>query len=183
MIVLTERDIKIIDTLKKLKIMTTSQIQRLFFTTQPGCARRLKQLVNHKKIKVHKENFHENIYYYGKLIRQQRKSCLLLSEFYTQCIINDIDIIEFKREYWIPDTKIRTDAMMKIRIGDHIYEYWIEVDLTRYDSWKYELELSKRKLCPIISISPFKRQYSDRLETYHIKQDFTNFNNLVCLLK
>ena len=183
MIVLTARDNQIIDTLKILKIMTSSQIQRLFFTTQPGCSRRLKQLVNHKKIKVHKENFQENIYYHSKLIRQQRKSCLMLSEFYVQCIVNDIKIIEFKREYYIPNTKIRTDGIMKIMINDQIYEYWIEVDLTRFDSWKYEKELKNIKMCPIISISPFKRQYSDLLEVYHVKHDFADFDKLLCLLK
>ena len=107
----------------------------------------------------------------------------MLSEFYVQCIVNDIKIIEFKREYYIPNTKIRTDGIMKIMINNQIYEYWIEVDLTRFDSWKYEKELKNIKMCPIISISPFKRQYSDLLEVYHVKHDFTDFDKLLCLLK
>ena len=72
---------------------------------------------------------------------------------------------------------------MKIMINNQIYEYWIEVDLTRFDSWKYEKELKNIKMCPIISISPFKRQYSDLLEVYHVKHDFTDFDKLLCLLK
>ena len=183
MIVLTKRDQEIIKTLETLKILKTSQIQRLFFSTQPGCARRLKQLVNHKKIKVHKEQYQENIYYHKKLIRQQRKSCLLLSEFYVQCVENGVDIVEFKREYNIPNTKIRADGFMKIKINDITYDYLIEVNLTHFDGWKYEKELPNKKFNPIISISPFKRKYSDKLETYHIKQDFTNFKDILCLLK
>ena len=182
MIVLNQRDEQIIQTLKTLKIMTTSQIQRLFFTTQPGCCRRLKQLVNHKIIKVHKEPFQENIYYHKKLIRQQRKSCLLLSEFYVLCVINGVDIVEFQREYNIPNAKIRADGYMKIKVNDIEYKFLIEVNLTHFDGWKYEKELPKMKFHPIISISPCKRKYSELLETYHIKQDFSNLKDLLPLL-
>lgn len=182
MVILTDRDREILETLDVLRVMTSSQIQRLFFTTQPGCARRLKQLTNHKIIKVHKEQFQENIYYRKKLLNQQRKSGLLLSEFYVLCKTNNVNIVEFKREYEIPNTKIRADGRMIVRINNIDYEFLIEVNLTHFDGWKYEKLLPNMKFSPIISISPCKRKYSELLETYHIKQDFKNMKDILPLL-
>lgn len=181
MISTTNRDLQIIKTLEMLKIMTSSQLQRLFFNgNQSHQSRRCRQLVNHKKIKVYRNSvYEENIYYLKRKPRQQEKSMLLLSEFYVNLITNGVNVTEFKREYTLE--KIRADGFMSIRRKGFDYDFLIEVDLTHFDGFKY-LKV-KNPLPPIISISPYKRPYPKELEVYHIKKDFSNFKDFLSLLE
>lgn len=181
MISTTKRDLEIIETLEILKVMTSSQLQRLFFNgNQSHQSRRCKQLVNHKKLKVYRNSvYEENVYYLKRKPRQQEKSMLLLSEFYVKLSTAGVNIIDFKREYTLG--KIRADGYMVIEIGGFHYDFLIEIDLTHCDGFKY-LKV-KEPLPPIISISPFKRKYPQDLEVYHISKDFKNFADFLSVLK
>lgn len=184
MIRLQKRDMELIETLNTLKVLTSSQIQRLFFDNlQPAQSRRCKQLVNHKHIKCCNQGvWQENLYYIKKKPTQQLKSMLLLSEFYVLLKENNVNINYFQREYIIPHTNIRCDAYMIFERDDFEYEIIIEVDLTHWDGWKYEKELMKgTKFPPLIYISPCKRKYNENLEAYYIKKDFSNFKDILTL--
>lgn len=180
MISTTERDLQIIKTLEILKVMTSSQLQRLFFNgNQSHQSRRCRQLVNHKKIKAYRKSvYDENVYYLKRKPRQQEKSMLLLSELYVNLVTNHVNILEFKREYTLE--KVRADGFMTIEKDGFKYDFLIEIDLTHFDGFKY-LKV-KNPLPPIISVSPFKRKYPQELEVYHIKKDFSNFDDFLTLL-
>lgn len=184
MIRLQNRDVELIETLKVLKVLTSSQIQRLFFNDlQPAQSRRCKQLVNHKYIKCYNQGvWQENLYYIKKKPTQQLKSMLLLSEFYVLLKENNVKINYFKREYVIPNTNIRCDGYLIFERDGFEYEMIIEVDLTHWDGWKYEKELLKNTIFPpLIYISPCKRKYSEKLEKYHLKTNFKNFKSILDL--
>ena len=180
MIKTTKRDLEIIALLNKLKVLSSTQLQRLFFNGHSSHqSRRCKQLVNHKKIKVYRKSvYEENIYYLKSKPRQQEKSMLLLSEFYTQLIVNEINVVDIKREYTIE--KIRADAFITIEKDGFYFDYLIEVDLTHWNGLKY-LKV-EQPLPPIISISPYKRSYPKELEVYYVNKDFSNLCDLLSIL-
>lgn len=176
----TKRDLEIIALLEKLKVLSSGQLQRLFFNGHSSHqSRRCKQLVNHKKIKVYRKSvYDENVYYLKKRPRQQEKSMLLLSEFYTQLIVNGINVVDIKREYVIES--IRADAKLTIERDGFYYDFLVEVDLTHWNGIKY-LRI-EQPLPPIVSISPFKRSYPSDLEVYFVNKDFSNINAFLSTL-
>lgn len=180
MIKTTQRDIEIIELLEKLKILSSTQLQRIFFNGHSSHqSRRCKQLVNHKKLKVYRKSvYDENIYYLKSRPRQQEKSMLLLSEFYTQLVDKEINVVDIKREHTIE--KIRADGIITIEKDGFYFDYLIEVDLTHWNGLKYLTV--KEPLPPIISISPFKRKYPKELEVYYVDKDFTNIDDFLCIL-
>lgn len=180
MIKTTKRDIEIIKLLDKLKILSSSQLQRLFFNGHSSHqSRRCRQLVNHKKIKVYRNSvYEENIYYLKRRPRQQEKSMLLLSEFYTQLITSGIKVVNIEREHTIE--KVRADGFITIEKDGFYFDYLIEVDLTHWNGIKY-LKV-EQPLPPIISISPYKRKYPKELEVYYISKDFSNINDFLSIL-
>lgn len=180
MIKTTKRDIEIIALLEKLKVLSSTQLQRLFFNGHSSHqSRRCRQLVNHKKLKVYRNSvYEENVYYLKKRPRQQEKSMLLLSEFYTQLIVNNINVTNIKREYKIE--KIRADGIITIERNGFYFEFLIEVDLTHWNGGKYLTV--EQSLPPIISISPFKRNYPKELEVYFINKDFSNLKDFLSIL-
>lgn len=182
MINLTKRDLDIIETLKKVRVLTSSQMQRIFFNdSQTYQSKRCKKLVNHKKIKVSSLGvWQENIYYLKSKPRQQIKSIILLSEFYTQIINNGFDIKEFKREYYIPEVNIRADGYMICTKNGVEYEFLIEVDLTHSNPYKYKIALENGYLFPeLVVISPCRRKYDNRLIIHNINHDFSNMKNFI----
>lgn len=186
MIKLQKRDVEIIETLKNLKVMTSSQIQRLFFNNcQQAQSRRCKKLVNHKFIKCFNPGvWQENIYYIKRKPTQQLKSMLLVTELYVRLIEMGIHVLDFTREYVIPNTDIRCDARFLFEREGYNYEVIVEIDLTHCNTWKYEKYLKDNFIFPpLITVSPFKRQYSKKLEHYHIKVDMSNLKDLSCLFE
>lgn len=180
MISTTKRDLEIIQTLQILKVMSSSQIQRLFFNgNQSHQSRRCHQLVNHKKIKVYRNSvYEENVYYIKRRPRQQEKSMLLLSELYVKLKTSGINIIDFQREYTLE--KVRADGFMTIEKNGFKYDFLIEIDLTHCDGFKYRKVNSM--LPPIISVSPYKRKYPQELEVYHISKTFSNFKDFLSVI-
>ena len=182
MIKLQNRDLEIIETLKNLKVMSSSQIQRLFFNnSQQAQSRRCKKLVNHKYIKTFSPGvWQENIYYVKRKPTQQLKSMLLVSELYVQLISAGVHVLDFTREYCIPETDIRCDAHFLFEREGYNYEIIVEVDLTHCNTWKYEKYLKNNFVFPpLLTISPYKRNYSEQLLHYHIKSDMSNFKNII----
>lgn len=186
MIRLQSRDIQIIETLKKLKVISSSQMQRLFFNNcQQSQSRRCKTLVNHKFIKVFNMGlWQENVYYIKRKPTQQLKSMLLLTELYVRLVEEGIHILDFQREYCIPDTDIRCDGYFIFEKDGFNYDIIIEIDLTHCNVWKYDKYLLKGyAFPPLITVSPYKRQYSQQLEHYHVKVDLSNLKDIIQIFK
>lgn len=186
MLRLQDRDIEIIQTLNILKVINSTQMQKLFFNgSQQAQSRRCKQLVNHKHIKCFEPgSWQEYVYYTKRKPTQQLKSMLLITELYVQLKSHNIKISEFQREYCIPNTDIRTDGYFVFERDGYFYDMIVEVDLTHWDGWKYEKYITQGQIFPpLLYISPCKRKYCDQQEKYYIKKDFTNFEDVLCLFE
>lgn len=186
MIKLQPRDLEIIEALNQLKVISSSQMQRLFFNgCQQSQSRRCKKLVNHKVIKSFRPGvWQENVYYIKRKPTQQLKSMLLVTELYVQLVEYGVHVLDFTREYCIPDTDIRCDAHFLFESEGYNYEVIVEIDLTHCNTWKYEKYLVENYIFPpLITVSPFKRQYSEKLEHYHIKVDFSNLKDIIQIFK
>lgn len=186
MVVLTQRDNEIIQAVTTLKALTSTQIERLFYSSQQAQSKRCKQLVNHKKLKRFRvNNWTPYIYYIGKK-PSQLQSILAISEFYTLCVVNGLNVtyIEREKRYEFNDGEfvIVPDALIIIEHCGVEYEFFIEVDNTK------ELSTSKYYRAymeygflppPVISISDRKRRnIFDGLEIIKLKLNLSNFNEI-----
>lgn len=166
---LTKRDICIIEKVKEFKVLSSSQIQRLFNMNQSTCSKRMSFIVdNIKDIKkigyVPTYNFYdekykgilrnENIYYYkrkGKSITHD----LLVNEFYIRLLElsneENFNIIEFTKEYPITvddEFVVRADAKIILEYDNQefgtkvptTYEYLLEVENNKsFNGNKYKM--------------------------------------------
>lgn len=165
MIVMTQRDYDIIQAVDTLRILSATQIERLFYSSQQAQSSRCKKLVDHKKLKrFRKDNWSPYLYYLGKKPKQVQ-SILAISEFYTKCIISGLNVLYIEREkpYVLGDGKFTLipDAFVIIENKGIEYEFFIEVDNTKeLTTAKYYRAFKEFNFLPppIISISNRRRR-------------------------
>ena len=165
MIVMTQRDYDIIQTVDTLRILSATQIERLFYSSQQAQSSRCKKLVDHKKLKrFRKDNWSPYLYYLGRKPKQVQ-SILAISEFYTKCITSGLNVLYIEREkpYFLGDGKFTLipDAVVIIENKGTEYEFFIEVDNTKELTTAKYYRAFKEFNClppPIISISNRRRR-------------------------
>lgn len=186
--IMTDRDKEIVETLKILKVMTSSQVQRLFFTSQQLQSRRCNKLVDQKKIKKYRDNsnpFAETRFYCKRKPTQQEKSMLTISEFYVRLKTTPgIEVLEFKREFSVDIVKgftIRPDARVLVKCMDQEYEFFVEVDNTkRFSVDKYYKALKNGYYPPtIVSISNYPIKKYNCLDIIHIDMELNKFDKFI----
>lgn len=165
MIVMTQRDYDIIQTVDTLRILSATQIERLFYSSQQAQALRCKKLVNHKKLKrFRKDNWSPYLYYLGKKPKQIQ-SILATSEFYTRCITSGLNVTYIEREkpFVLGDGRFTLipDAVITIEKDGVEYDFFIEVDNTKeLSTAKYYKAYKEYGFLPppVISISDRRRR-------------------------
>lgn len=186
MIQITDKDIKIINTVDTLRVLTSTQIERLFYSSQQAQSHRCKQLVDHRKLKRFRENnWTPYIYYLGRR-PSQLKSILAISEFYTLCMVNNLNVTYIEREKRISFNNdefiIVPDAVITIESDGVEYEFFIEVDNTKELSTnKYYRAFKEYGFIPppIVSISNRRRRnVFSELEVIKLKMDLSDFSNI-----
>lgn len=136
---MTDRDYKIIEFIKEFKIVSSSTIARLYFPSLATAERRLKKLVDHKKLLRTRDNIISEYVYYIKK-PTNLKHCILIAEVYSKLATNkDIQVIKYKREYEIKfrAKTLRTDLMAVIKSNNKLIPILIEIDLTKSYKDKY----------------------------------------------
>lgn len=182
---LKPKDQELLDTLDILKVMTSSQIERLFFKYKESQCRRCKQLVNNKKMKCYREGFGKPMIYYRKRKpTQQIKSMLIVSEVYVMLHELGYNVKDFQREYSVPITDnftIRPDGHFLIAKDGIEYEFFIEVDnCKKFSSEKYYRAMKEGYYAPpILSISNRPRQIYEGMEVLKIRLDLSNFKEVI----
>lgn len=186
MIQITDKDMKIINTVDTLRALTSTQIERLFYSSQQAQSHRCKQLVDHRKLKRFRENnWTPYIYYLGRR-PAQLKSILAISEFYTLCMVNNLNVTYIEREKRISfdndEFIIVPDAVITIESDGVEYEFFIEVDNTKELSTnKYYRAFKEYGFIPppIVSISNRRRRnVFSELEVIKLKMDLSDFSNI-----
>lgn len=184
-VTLSKKDIEMIETIKLLKVMTSSQIQRLFFNHKSNQCRRCRQLVDAKKLKSFREGFGKpTIYYYKRKPTQQLTSMLIISEVYLLLHEMGYNIKEFQREYVVEVTDkftIRPDAYFIVVKDEIEFEFFVELDRTKeLSSDKYYKAMKLGYYSPpIISISNRRRQIYDGMDVLKVKLDLSNFREII----
>ena len=183
MIVMTQRDYDIIQTVDTLRILSATQIERLFYSSQQAQALRCKKLVDHKKLKrIRKDNWSPYLYYLGKKPKQIQ-SILATSEFYTRCITSGLNVTYIEREkpFVLGDGRFTLipDAVIIIEKDGVEYEFFIEVDNTKeLSTAKYYKAYKEYGFLPppIISISDRRRRdIFEELEVIKLRLNLDDF--------
>lgn len=186
MIIMTKRDKDIIQSVDTLRALDSTQIQRLFYSNQQAQSKRCKQLVDHKKLKRFRvDNWSPYIYYLGKKPKQIQ-SILAISEFYTLCIENGLNVtyIERERRYVLEEGvfTLIPDGVIHIERDGTEYEFFIEVDNTKeLSTSKYYKAYKDYNFLPppVISISNRRRRgVFDGLEIIKLRLDLEDFRSV-----
>ena len=186
MIIMTQRDYELIQTVDTLRLMSATQIERLFYSSQQAQSYRCKKLVDHKKLKrFRKDNWSPYLYYLGKKPKQVQ-SILAISEFYTRCITSNLNVtyIEREKRFVLEEGKFTLipDATITIEKDGVEYEFFIEVDNTKeLTTAKYYRAFKEYGFLPppIISISNRRRRdIFKELEVIKLKFTLEDFDKV-----
>ncbi len=144
-ICITDKDKKVLRFVEEYGSITIEQTRKMFYNTQKYgydiARRRLKKLVNHKKLKVIRDaTGNENVYYTDKKLSYHD---ILILDYYAELIYSGANIIYFKPgKHWLGGRLI-SDAYCCYILGDDIFFNILEVVRTYgIDKDKY-LELYK----------------------------------------
>lgn len=131
---MTERDMKVVEFIKKYKLCNSNQIYKVFFNNvaQTVCSRRLKYLYEYGYIDRQKFNGNNYIYFDGKkpatrLIQHD----LLITEFILKLLDEEYEILDFKKSFVLGD--IIPDAYIKIYKNNVVKNILLEVQLGTHD--------------------------------------------------
>jgi hypothetical protein len=139
-ILMTDRDYAIIEFVKEFKCVSTTTLTRLFFKSQATAERRLKKLVECRKLYRTRESVISEYCYYIKRKPTNVKHCLIIADIYSRIKTHpDYQLIKYKREYELKynSKSLRTDLMTVIKINNKLVPLLVEIDLTKKYKNKY----------------------------------------------
>lgn len=139
MMKMTDRDYKVIEFIKEFRIASASTIARLYFPSLATAERRLKKLVDNRKLYRTRDDVISEYVYYTKKPTNIKHS-LMIADIYSKLATNkDIQLIKCKREYEIKfrAKTLKADLMAVIKSNNKLVPILIEIDLTKAYKDKY----------------------------------------------
>ena len=164
-ILMTDRDYAIIEFIKEFKCVSTTTITRLFFASQATAERRLKKLVEAKKIHRTRDSVISEYIYYIKTRPTNIKHCLIIADIYSRIKTHpDYQLIKYKREYELKynSKSLRTDLMAVIKINHKLVPLLVEIDLTKKYKNKYSEYINSGYYQQKFGVKPEVLVISDR---------------------
>ena len=148
---LTRRDLDIIDFLEDYKIASTSTLRTLFFPSLSSCQKRLKTLYDNKKVKRARLTMNHDYIYYTKKPSQYMHS-LLITEFYRE-LAKNTEVLSFKVQQKLG--KIIPDSIFLYKINERQQIGLLEVEISHkgfdYDKyWEFYKSGEYKKWFPIM---------------------------------
>lgn len=188
---LTDTDNKIIEFVELYGGITINQASNIYFNTKYGydtARRRLKALFDNGYLKADRDFLSDKLVYYTH--KKPSSHQVLLLDFYSKLMSLGAEVLSFKREYKVFNT--RADGMMIFKHRDKAKIILIEIDInnkTKVDKYQkaYEsLELqSKFGTFPIVVIVSRKERKDikeRRGEGYKMVNVDYKFNGIELLL-
>ena len=134
-----QRDLEIIEFLKKVVVADTETIHHIFFKncTKRTCQIRLQKLVDGKHIKSFRENILEQNIYFISRKPTSYKHKIVFSKLLGVMALNDIEIIKYKTPLKLHN--IIADGFVVYRQDNQVKMLFVEVERTKFfDLKKYE---------------------------------------------
>ena len=135
---LTQRDIEIINFVKEYKAVDINTIARLYFPSLATAEKRLRKLVEARKLNRSRANILEPYVYYLKSKPTNLKHSLALSQVYS-LLQSNYEVVKCRREWQCKyySKTLQPDLMLVIRRYGKLYSLFIEVDLSKKYNEKY----------------------------------------------
>lgn len=192
---LTNRDIDIIRKIEDFKLLSSSQIQRLFNMNQPKVSKRMNIIVRDiKDIKCSRYNPTNNFYndkykpilknenvYYWKRKPKAIMHDLLVNEVYLY-LLDKYNIISFDKEYRISvddEFVVRSDIYTVMEYKGKEYEFIFEIENNKsFNNYKYNKLIEQGYICPPIVVISDRRVYNNRgIEIIKSKLNLSDLQN------
>lgn len=149
---LTTRDLEVIDFVKGLKVANTSTINDVFFKNIKSCSRRLKFLADKNELKRIRNHLNAEYIYFIKCPKQLKHS-LMVSNFY-KVLYNKTNILNFKIESEMGS--IRPDAVFGYTYHTKSFLGTLEVERSNngFNYNKYEKFYSSGEYKSFLPVMP-----------------------------
>lgn len=131
---MNERDIKVVEFIKRYKLCTTNQVYKALFNgvAPTICNRRLKHLNEYGYIERSKFNGNNFIYFEGKKPHAKLiPHDLLITDFIIKLLEEGYEILEFKKSFVLGD--LISDAYIKVSKENKTRNILLEVQLGTHD--------------------------------------------------
>ena len=136
---LTDRDMEVLQFIKDYKCADTETIQTLFFKSQATCEKRMRKLVEARKLNRYRQDIlHSYVYYKGQRPTNIKHS-LAISKVYS-LLSNCYQVVKAKREYEFKYLNMtqRGDLLVVIKVKDKLIPLIIEIELCKTYKYKYD---------------------------------------------
>lgn len=174
--IITERDIKILEFLKEVNVSDTKTLSILFFNgSLRRCNQRLKILKDHKKIKCFREDIlSPNIYYIGRKPTNWKHK-IVFSQLLGVLKLNEIKILKYRTPFIVGS--VIADGFIAINIKGINKIYFVEVERTKkLDTDKYIDLYYSRKWKEFFPVMPSILCISDKKVSKSSVLDIKNIN-------
>lgn len=174
--IITERDIKILEFLKEVNVSDTKTISILFFNGSiRRCNQRLKILKDHKKIKCFREDIlSPNIYYIGRKPTNWKHK-IVFSQLLGVLQLNNIKILKYRTPFIVGN--IIADGFIAVNVDGVNKIYFVEVERTKkLDTDKYIDLYYSRKWKELFPVMPSILCISDKKVRDSSILDIKNIN-------
>lgn len=174
--IITERDIKILEFLKEVNVSDTKTLSILFFNgSLRRCNQRLKILKDHKKIKCFRDDvLSPNIYYIGRKPTNWKHK-IVFSQLLGVLQLNNIKILKYRTPFICGS--VIADGFIAINNNGVNKIYFVEVERTKkLDVDKYETLYYSRKWRSLFPVMPSILCISDKKVRDSSVLDIKNIN-------
>ena len=168
---LTQRDIEIINFIKEYKIADTETLTTLFFPSQATCEKRLRKLVEARKLNRYREDIlHSYVYYKGQR-PTNIKHTLAISKVYSM-LSSCYQIVKCRREYEFRylNKCLRADLFVVIKVKDKLIPIIVEVELCKTYKHKYDDFINSKYYQKYFPIEPIIVVVSNNSPKYTVGQ-------------
>ena len=134
---LTRRDLDIIDFIEEYKIASTSTLDQLFFHSKRACQNRMRILAMNNRVKRARLTLNHDYIYYVKKPSQYMHS-LLITDFYRE-LTKHTEVLSYKVQQKLD--KIIPDSIFLYKINEVQYIGLLEVEISHkgFDWEKYDM--------------------------------------------
>ena len=135
---MTDRDYEVLEFIKNYKVADTDTIARLYFPSIATAEKRLRKLVEAKKLNRFREDILHPYVYYKNSKPTNLKHSLAIARVYS-ILKSEYEVVKCKREWQCKyySKTLQPDLMLVIRRYGKLFSLFIEVDLSKKYNEKY----------------------------------------------
>lgn len=186
---LTDRDMEVLQFIKDYKCADTTTLTTLFFPSQATCEKRMRKLVEARKLNRYRATILDAYVYYKGQRPTNIKHTLAISKVYS-LLSSCYQVVKCKREYEFKylNKTLRADLLVVVKVKDKLVPLIIEVELCKTYKYKYDEFINSKYYTKYFPIAPIIVVVSNNTPKYtagqviQVKLNEMNFSKMLNII-